>query len=634
MMKKIINNIKNLGAAILLLLMVFSCSLDEYNPNTSELDYAYTTAESYEALVNYCYNGLYYIYGVIDGIGSLEMGTDLWWSEDLETGFTQYGSELNTETGTLGVFWDAFYSTIGYCNLAIYYADEVEDYSEADKCAKVAEAHFLRGWSYLMLVEQFGGVVLDTLPSTVYGSNTTPTRSTEIEFYDQLISDLIYACEYLPIDQQEEVGRASRKAAYGMLAKAYLQRTRLGESNASEYAKLALQYAEELIDNQSEYGCALYTSDDSESGYAKLWDEDNNKSNTEFIFTEYVDADGYLIPGWTHGRNRQYYLMDLKSVGADWGTTESGCAWYGRANDRGFKPSKYLLTEIFSPEKNPVDTRFENTFFTQYYNSHDTTEANIVITEAIANKYGKDESIIGDSILNTAAECSSSENYRGSAVTASGRKNMVDNNGDGYVDGLSVFTPNYTIDADEKAKMPFLCVDPSDMFNDDGTWVTSTSSDMGTYYKECYPSLNKYSSLYWIYSGQYWEGNFPIMRLGEVYLIAAEAALRYNDDQTTAAAYVNTLRERAATTTNASDMDVTASEVDLDFVLAERARELAGEHVRWMDLKRYGYLSSSYFSETNPDITNFNDSKHTVRPIPQSFLDAISNADEFGNNGY
>ncbi len=626
-MKKITNNIKNLIAAIFMLPMVFSCDLDEYNPNTSSFENAYTTAETYEALVNYCYDGLYSFYGKLPGVGMMEMGTDLWWSEDYETGFTQYGSDMNTELSTLETYWNGFYSTINYCNLAIYYADQVEDYSDADKNAKVAEAYFLRGWSYFMLVEQFGGVTLDTLPSTV-SATLSPVRSTEAEFYDQIISDLKFACEYLPINQGEETGRIARKAAYGMIAKVYLQRTRLGESNASEYAKLALQYAEELIDNQSDYNCALYTSDDSESGYAKLWDGENNKGNTEFLFSEYVDP-AFMNPGWRNrGRTRQYYVMDLKTVGAIWGTTEGNALWYGRANTNGFKPSKYLLTEIFSPEKDPVDTRFDNTFFSEYYNS---TESDLEITQDMVTTFDKDESIIGDVILNTYGSYSTI-NYWGKS--ASGDTNMVDDNGDGYLDGLSVFTPNYEIDDDVQSKLPFLCVDPSDMFNDDGTWVTSTSSDMGTYYKECYPSLNKFSAVYWAYSNTYWMGDIPILRLGEVYLIAAEAALRYNDDQTTAASYINTLRERAAISANASDMDVAASEIDLDFVLAERARELAGEQTRWIDLKRYGNLSNSYFSKTNPDITNFNDSKHTLRPIPQSFLDAISNADEYGTNGY
>ena len=81
-------------------------------------------------------------------------------------------------------------------------------------------------------------------------------------------------------------------------------------------------------------------------------------------------------------------------------------------------------------------------------------------------------------------------------------------------------------------------------------------------------------------------------------------------------------------------MTVAPGDVTLDFILEERARELTGEQVRWTDLKRFGKLTSAYLSSKNPDIVNFDDSKNTVRPIPQSFLDAISNPEDFGTNGY
>jgi hypothetical protein len=635
-MKKIFNNKIILSATLTMLIMV-SCELDEFNPNTADLDIAYSHPEGIQGLLNYCYDGLYYFYGKIDGIGAMEMGTDLWWSEKKEKGFTQYGSDMTTEMGTLKVFWQGFYSTINYCNMVIYYIDGVDDYTEEERNAKVAEAHFLRGWSYLHIVEQFGGVVLHKEPSTITGPDVAPTRSTEAEIYDLIISDLKFACDHLPPDQGGERGRVAKKAAYGMLAKAYLQRIRLGEANATEYARLALETAKELINHQAEYNCALYTSDDSISGYAKLWDGENNKENKEFLFIEAVDHETFLNPdGSNRGRTRQYYLMDLRTVGAEWGTTEKGCAWYSRANDRGFKPTKYLLAEVFKPEKDPADTRFDETFFTQYFNSKGS---NLVINEALATKYGKDASIIGDTIFNTAGTYNNTDEYWGGknyygGISASGYTNMADNNGDGYLDGLSVFTPNYSIPTDEKVKLAFLCVDPSDMFQPDGKWVSPTTSTLGSSYKECYPSLRKFSSLLWIYSNQHWEGDVPILRLGEVYLIAAEAALRYNNDQETAATYVNAIRERSAIKGRASEMTVNASEVTLDFILEERARELAGEQVRWTDLKRFGKLTSAYLSEKNPDILNFNDSKNTVRPIPQSFLDAITNPEEFGTNGY
>ena len=81
-------------------------------------------------------------------------------------------------------------------------------------------------------------------------------------------------------------------------------------------------------------------------------------------------------------------------------------------------------------------------------------------------------------------------------------------------------------------------------------------------------------------------------------------------------------------------MALTEADMTLDFISDERGRELAGEMHRWVDLKRMGKLSADYFARTNPAIKTFDPAKHTVRPIPQEFLDAITNGKEFGTNGY
>lgn len=618
-------------AAFLVSGSLTSCSLDEWNPSTVDLETAYKYQDGYESLINYCYDGLYYFYGKIDGIGAMEMGTDLWNSWSSETGFTKYDSNMTTELGTLKTIWQGFYAIVNYCNTAIHYADTVEGYdSTTARDAKVAEAYFLRGWANWHIVEQFGGVVLRTEPSTVTGPDNNPVRSSEEQFYDLIISDLQFACAHLPVSQGNERGRVSKKAAYAMLAKAALQRTRLGDADG-KYAKMALDAAEELINNAASYGCALYTSDNTQSGYAKLWDGENNKTNTEFLFLEAVDATSGQNPEWwNRGRTRQYYLADTKTIGKTWGTYESD-AWLGRSNARAFRPTKYMLTQIFEPVANPADTRFAESFFYEYYNA---SWANVTITQNMVDLYGKSSSLVGHVILNTAGTRTAIAYTAKPNQNCYGATNMVDEDGDGYLDGLSIMTPNWTMTAQQKQDLPFWVVDPSDMFQSDGKWVTSDSNPMGTYNKEMYPSLKKYSSVQWVYDRQYWLGDYPIIRLGEVYLIAAEAALRYNGDQATALKYVQPLRNRAAVSSRQSEMQLSAGDMTLDFILAERGRELAGEQTRWYDLKRMGKLTTEFLTQTNPDILNFDPSKHTVRPIPQSYLDAIANPEEFGNNGY
>lgn len=76
--------------------------------------------------------------------------------------------------------------------------------------------------------------------------------------------------------------------------------------------------------------------------------------------------------------------------------------------------------------------------------------------------------------------------------------------------------------------------------------------------------------------------DFPMIRLGEIYLIYAEACMHAGGD---ASAYVKALRERAGVPS-----DVT---VDEDFLMAERARELMWEAHRRTDLIRLGLYDTS-----------------------------------------
>jgi len=619
-MKKYIN-LKSVIVLMFLVGSMQSCSLEEENLTTISLDKSYTERPGFEGLINSCYENLYYLHGKVDYIAPTEAGTDSW--ENVSNngiGYAQYASQLNPDDANIKVIWGTTYATINLCNTAIYYSKEVNGYSSAEEMnAKLAEAYFLRAFSNFILVEQFGGVVLRTKSSLLEGTDNAPVRSSEEEFYDLIIEDLKFACTHLPI-QQTLQGRVARKAAYGLLAKVYLQRTRLGE--VSEYAKLALETAEELINNAAKYNTALYLSDNTKSGYKKLWEGSNNKNNTEFLFTQGIDPGGLNPEGFNRGRTRQYYLPDLATRGAEWGAGATSIL-YGRANSRLLKPSKYLLTEVFSPVESPADTRFAETFTYKFY-----AATNKTITEQMAAAYKKDASVVGYTIKNTLVQALPTVNFYSQRI-----EEQINMNND---EGLSVFTPNWNIDPTVKSKMPVLVADPSDLFEPG----TNRYKDPTLYPNDpnlinIFPAMRKFSATLYAQSNQYWLGDISIIRLGEVYLIAAEAAILNDNNQAKAVGYVNTLRKRAALASRENEMLVSDSQMNIDFILKERARELSGEHNRWIDLKRTGKLNKSYLDQTNPVAgTNFVDDKHTVRPIPRSFLDAISNAKEFGNNGY
>lgn len=99
-----------------------------------------------------------------------------------------------------------------------------------------------------------------------------------------------------------------------------------------------------------------------------------------------------------------------------------------------------------------------------------------------------------------------------------------------------------------------------------------------------------------------------LARIGETYLIAAEALIKAGKPGE-ALTYVNEVRNRAKATP-ATEKDMT-----IDYILDERARELAGEYHRWADLKRTGKLIE-YAEKYNPDISKGAIGEKTLRPIP------------------
>jgi hypothetical protein len=123
-----------------------------------------------------------------------------------------------------------------------------------------------------------------------------------------------------------------------------------------------------------------------------------------------------------------------------------------------------------------------------------------------------------------------------------------------------------------------------------------------------------------------------VIRLSELYLIAAEALM--NTQPAEAVELLNTLRTARAIPGKEAAMKISAANLSIDFILEERARELAGELHRWYDLKRTGKLVE-YVKKYNPDAKNNIKDHHVVRPIPQLQLDAVTNKEEFKQNpGY
>lgn len=128
--------------------------------------------------------------------------------------------------------------------------------------------------------------------------------------------------------------------------------------------------------------------------------------------------------------------------------------------------------------------------------------------------------------------------------------------------------------------------------------------------------------------------DYPVFRLADAYLMYAECVLRggAGGDEATALGYINELRERAYGDT---DGNITAAELNLDFILDERSRELYFEGYRRVDLIRYGlFTGGEYLWPWKGGVQEGTATSDHLQifPIPASDMDANPNLRQ--NPGY
>ncbi len=140
--------------------------------------------------------------------------------------------------------------------------------------------------------------------------------------------------------------------------------------------------------------------------------------------------------------------------------------------------------------------------------------------------------------------------------------------------------------------------------------------------------------------------DFPLLRLGDVYLMYAEAAARTGNNLSTAVSYVNQLRARGYQ--NQGNYTITESWLTADAqvgyegptikygnILNERCRELYWEGQRRTDLIRFGiFTGNSYLWEWKNNAENGSslDSRYNLYPIPVSDIQANGGLTQ--NEGY
>lgn len=595
---KIFISPKTIGV-LFLAASLFGCKkkLEEYNPGGTTAETVYTTQAGYDALVAGCYTFTKWWYGKEESFGMGEMGTDLWTpgSEGYNAASGVSGDNrsltlyqaVNPTNLNITREWKKLYAGVNLCNEGIKIAESSDFTPTADK---LAEVHFLRAFFYWHIVEQWGGVHLTTQPTDI--AVTTANRTPVEAFYKLIESDLQFAITNLPNAPSAILGKVNKQVAMAFLARVYLT---MGYKDPSYFPK-AKELAEAVI-TSGKYKLT--------PNYSDLWrmtrQSVNTAPNGEVIWAVNYSDPTVVTDVYDPLKNIYGYGDDILSDGGN-PTTNRG------------NNNAHLL---YVPRYDFPNLLYENVDILNRTVRYGTSFARFKPTRFLLNLFDetKDARYLG----------SFQTVWKVNQTVASGRLVGKKNN----IDTALVIDKNPT------PKANYYTINSLDLYNADGS-AKGTNVPSNQVYNSLVKFMDSTRSASPNDAGA---GNVQsakdvyVLRLAEMYLISAEASVMMNDAPN-ALGRVNELRTVRSLPGKTVDMQVPVDSMNLDFVLNERAREFAGEMIRWFDLKRTGKLIERV-KKYNPDAAANIQPFHTVRPIPQQQIDAVSNKSEFTQNpGY
>jgi hypothetical protein len=147
-------------------------------------------------------------------------GSNSSWN-NYDGGFKSIVTAVNSNTIAAERAWDIYYVGIGLANQVIKSASEINSTNNAIKKTALGEAYFFRAFNYLKLVRQYGGVPLKLTVSTTVELEFT--RETPEKVYAQIVDDFSKAYELLD-NSAASPHKVTRDAVAHYLAKAYLSR--------------------------------------------------------------------------------------------------------------------------------------------------------------------------------------------------------------------------------------------------------------------------------------------------------------------------------------------------------------------------------------------------------------------------
>ena len=656
---------------------ITSCSesfLDE-NLTTQYSTDRFKTQEGLDELVTGAYQKLKFKFNYIWGIQCYNMGVDEFTdANNVIPAWNHYSQDLNSsENAANQPIWDNYYGLVEPANILIQNIPQYYNQSSPTYNTRLGEAHFLRAYAYFELVKQFGGVPLKLVPST--SAETYFTRNSAEEIYTQVISDFGEAYRLLP-DKGELIGRINKYAAAHFLAKAHLFR-------ASElYSDWNSNYIASDLDAVIQYGSEVVDAHPLCNDYVELWDYEQPNGANEKV-SEVILAAQFSNDESTWGRygNQMHLYYPAVYQGNDIG----GCK---RDISGGREFSYVSATEYTMQVFDRVnDSRFWKSFIT-CYGANETKSAptwtaedmpyapagvkegdkrfsggelgmKYIVNDPGDNRYEKYPNAPAYTVLKDGKMCNTYTYVR----YFKGQEhswNINEKTGN-YYDiiphkrsvALSKFRDGYRVSiasqfgtrdaiiarsADDVLMVAEAYIRKGEANYDKAVeWMNklreragyktgedrSKNVDGGQAYKNnpyCSGEGGGHSSegaIYWE-ENTYYESN----NIEQETTASTKTTMKLNSVADVYNSTVDTpIYNELGCTSNADKM--------MCFLLNERTRELCGELQRWEDLARTKTLDARWhkFNDgASRGLGEFKSEKHYYRPIPQAFLDGITNS--------
>lgn len=634
MKKHILHHTRLLALLALTALGVTSCSesfLDEKLETARDFSYYDTEAGIQQLSVGTYYRVFASSFATEYQYGTTNYGTDEFHvgGDDTNSQWNNYdsrfGSIITTIRTTAQEPWDNAYLGIGLANQLIESATNIASTSDAIKKTALGEGYFMRAYSYLKLVRQYGGVPLKLKPSTTVELEFS--RATAEEVLKQVIDDFTQA--YNLLANTGGPNRITKDAAAHFLAKAYLTRaSEINDSWNTSTKSADLQKVVTLSDEViSRHALA--------GNYQALWDytkpDGTNESLPELILSASFSRDPALK---TENNSHIFFTArydDLALMQRDL----TGMRPYSRM------AATYFTYDVFDHIN---DSRFWKVFRTKHRVNKGGTSGGITYTagtdlgimyvinskgdtrfaKTINNNdpgilYSKTNKTIPHVYVAYAADGlgleanprfpSLSKHFESDRTAINDNRGMRD-------EILARSAETYLMAAEAKIRLAKLgngsYADALPYINAVRTRATYKQGEDRSFYTDgaaSYPTSTFVQAAtmnsFMTENSYYESNNIPVTTSATDLTIASVSALPAED-------------EAVATQLGYSDQ----YDKMLCLILNERTRELCGEWLRWEDLSRTKTLIPRVRAYNKEAKANIQD-KHLLRPIPQTFLDGI-----------